>query len=245
MPPTTDAADPSTPKPATAGREALRFEDMHLMVGDRLQVECPAYLGGERLIVRMVGYVDNVGLLVTAPAHHGVRVDLREDDVLVIRAFSRQKAFAFRSSILRVCKLPFDYLHLSFPTVVHSNTIRKSTRVRTHMAVRVPAAGGAPDADASIHNISSTGVLVVADRALAARGECVRLNFVTRLHDVDTPIAVEAEIRSVVKEDEADETGLRTSFRHGMEFRSLQPADRMVITAFVYQQIIENPHCIV
>ncbi len=241
-------AAPAAGKPVATARRALRFDDMQLLVGDRLQVECPAHLGGERLIVRMVGHVEHVSLLVTAPAHHGMRLDLLEGDALVVRAFSRQTAFAFRATILQVCKRPFDYLHLSFPEVVHSSTIRKSTRVRTHIAVQVaadPDQGRAADVAAAIHNISATGVLLMAHQALAPPGAVLRLSFVARLHEVDTPITVEAEVRSLVKDDEPGAVGAPTSFRHGLEFRGLRPADHVLITAFVYQQIIENPHCIV
>lgn len=223
------------------------FKDMHLAVGDRLQVECPAHLGVGRVFVRMVGYVENVSLIVTAPTRDGKRLNLLENEILVFRAFSRQSAFAFRSSILRICKLPFDYLHLSFPDIVHGSVIRKSTRVRTQLAVRLSSTNegtGEPNS-ASIENISSTGVLLVADKVLGAKGDVMRLHFAARLHDVDTQISVEAEILSVIPDADPNPVTPRTSYRYGLEFRNLLPSDRMVIKGLVYQQIIENPQSVV
>ena len=222
--------------------KVFAFRDMHLQVGDRLQVECPSQMGIGKVFVRVVGYLENTSLIVTTPMFGGQRVNLVENDIVVIRAFSRQSAFAFRSSVLRACRLPFDYLHLSFPEVVHGSIIRKSTRVRTRMAATCLKNGDEP-LDAVIENISSTGVLLAAPRSPGARGECVRLEFDAHLHEVVTHMLVDAEIVTVSSETESP--GTNTTIRCGLEFRNVQPGDGMVIKGLVYQQIIENPMSIV
>ncbi|NMG28067.1 flagellar brake protein [Aromatoleum evansii] len=228
-------AGDATPTP----RKVFAFDDMHLQVGDRLQLECPAQMGIGRVFVRVVGYLENASLIVTAPTHGGQRVNLVDNDTVVIRAFSRQSAFAFRSSVLRTCRLPFDYLHLSFPEVVHGSVIRKSTRVRTHLPAKCLDAGGEAQA-AVIENISSTGILLALPHSPGARGEIVHLEFDAHLHDVDTRLNVEAEIVSVAP----GPSGSDAAWRCGLEFRNLEPGDRMVIKGLVYQQIIENPSSI-
>lgn len=236
------STSPHTKKSPPSQRKTFAFRDMHLQVGDRLQMECPAPMGVGKVFVRIVGYVENTSLIVTAPVLGGQRVNLVDDDAVVVRAFSRQSAFAFRSSVLRTCRLPFDYLHLSFPEVVHGSEIRKATRVRVRLATKCSAAGSEP-LDAVIENISSTGVRLASARSPGARGELVRLDFDARLHEVDTRLSVAAEIVSV--NEEAEAPGTQAAVRSGLEFRHLQPGDRMVIKGLVYQQIIENPNCIV
>lgn len=220
------------------------FRDMHLLVGDRLQVECPAHMGVGKVFVRTVGYVEAASLIVTTPTRGGQRVNLVENDLLIVRAFSRQSAFAFRCSVLRACRLPFDYLHLSFPDVVHGSEIRKSTRVRVRLAARCAAEGGESQ-DVILENISSTGMLLAAERPPGAPGDSVRLDFAARVHDVDTGLRIEARIVSIARIDDREPSGAAAMYRCGLEFGHLQPGDHMVIKGLVYQQIIENPASIV
>ena len=234
-------------KPPSTEPAIFGFDDMHLVVGDWLQVECPAPSGIGRVFVRVVGYVEGISLIVTASSKNGKRLNILENEILTIRVFSRQRAFAFRSSVLRACQVPLDYLHLSFPEVVHGRMIRKSTRVRIELAVTafVPAEGQGEGESALIENMSSTGALLVASKALGATGDALRLDFEATLHDVDTPLSVEALLLNVVRSDDLNREGTEEMFRHGMEFRNLKASDRMIIKSLVYQQIIENPNSIV
>ncbi|MFN3987398.1 MAG: flagellar brake protein [Rhodocyclaceae bacterium] len=251
-PPDADAA-PDTPGPALpeAGsghsgdknavvRRNFPFKDMRLTVGDRLQVQCPSHLGATRVFVRVVGYLEDVSLIVTAPFRNGSRVKLIENEILVVRAFSRQSAFAFRCSVLRVCKLPFDYLHLSFPDTVQGSVIRKSTRVRASVPVEI---GNGTDAPATgvIENISFTGALIIAQAALGTPGDVLRLRFGVALHEVETRLELEARLLNVMQ----DEDGADGAQRHGVEFIHTQPNDRMILKSLVYQQLIENPDSVV
>jgi len=240
---TTAPAGDAKEKAAAGPPQIFTFADMKLGVGDRLQIQLPAHLRSERAFVKVVGYLDNVSLIVTAPSRNGSRLNLLENEILIVRAFSRQSAFAFNCSILRVCKLPFDYLHLSFPRRIQGTVIRKSTRVRAGFAAQAGGAGS-PSGAATIDNISATGALVAAREPLGNPGDTVRLSFQVHLHDVDSALEVEAKILSAVPHDDAHGEGAPL-LHHGVEFRNLQPKDRMIITSFVYQQIIERPHSVV
>ncbi len=223
-----------------AGHKGFSFEDMRLAVGDRLQVECPAAKGVSRSVVRVVGYVENLSLIVTAPQARGRRIELVDNDPVIVRVFSRQSAFAFRTSVMRVCRLPFDYVHLSFPTLIQGSVIRKATRVRTRLAAEV-----GPDADdpamqpGTLLNISATGVLLHTRASVGDKSGTVRLRFGFKLHDVDSELTVAADIRNVERED--DSNGEGADYHYGLDFRNLQPNDRLMIRSFVYQTIIEQP----
>lgn len=221
-------------------RKGFSFEDMRLAVGDRLQVECPAARGMSRSFVRVIGYVENVSLIVTAPQAGGRRLELVDNDPVIVRVFSRQSAFAFRSSVMRVCRLPFDYVHLSFPTLIQGSVIRKATRVRVRLAADV-----GPDADdpamvpGTLLNLSATGVLLHTRASVGNKGGTVRLRLRFKLHDVDTELSVAADIRNVERQD--DPNGEGADYHYGLDFRNLQPNDRLMIRSFVYQTIIEQP----
>lgn len=223
-------------------QRGFTFEEMRLAVGDRLQIECTASTGVRRAFVRVVGYMDGVSLLVTTPVAGGRRVELVENDPVIVRVFSRQSAFAFRASVLRACKLPFDYVHLSFPESIQGSVIRKATRVRTELPVTVSVEqpGGEPT-PGTVLNISASGLLLRTRAALGDRGSPVRLRFELPLHGIDTGLELSASIRNV--REDADEEGI--DYQYGMDFHELQPSDHMVVKAFVYQTIIEHPRLVI
>ncbi|MDX9886565.1 flagellar brake protein [Thauera sp.] len=227
---------------ATTERKGFSFADMQLTVGDRLQVECPAGTGMGRAFVRVIGYVDQRSILVTAPLAGKRRIDLVENDVVVVRVFSRENAFAFRASVLRACRLPFHYVHLSFPEIIQGSVIRKATRVRTERPVSVDVEQRGADATpGTILNISASGLLLRTRAAIGDRDSPVRLRFELPLHGVDTRLALDASLRNVVEDPDEDGIG----YQYGVDFHELQPSDHMVVKAFVYQTIIEHPRLVI
>lgn len=232
------APEEETSPEAPAEQRGFTFSDMHLAVGDRLQVECPSGTGAGRAFARVVGYLENRSLLITAPVVGQQRVNLVDNDLVVVRVFSRQNAFAFRASVLRACKLPFQYVHLSFPETIQGSVIRKATRVRTELEASATIADDASrSAPGTVLNISATGLLLRTREALGERGGQVRVKFELPLHEVNTPLEVEADIRNV--QQGADDEGIE--YLYGLDFRDLEANDRMLVKSFVYQTIIEQP----
>lgn len=221
------------------------FHDMNLGVGDRLQIQCPDKVGGERSFVRIVGYLEQTSLIVTSPCRQGVRVPLLEHDPLVVRAFSRQSAFAFTTEVRHVSHRPFEHLHLAFPVAVQGTMVRKSPRVRTSIACELGVAGSSALTQAGhIENLSASGALIIAERPLGQIGTRVRLVFELEVHALRSALDLEAEIvcqNPHPGPDDAQGFG----FQHGLEFRAPQPSDLQLLKAYVYQRIIEVPHSVV
>lgn len=219
------------------------FTDMHLRVGERIQVQPPANVSSERYVVKLIGYVDKVSVLVTAPYENGLRVPLRENDTLVARIFSAQKAFGFSTSVERVCKIPYDYLHLSFPEHVQGSVVRKSPRVKTKIiaSISTPEATAGDRASGMIVNLSADGALVKARQPLAANGGMLALAFRVNLHNVDAYLTINAIVRSAFGDDARGEDGA-PMFSHGVQFQGLAPNDSVILQSLIYQQMIEQPH---
>lgn len=228
-----------------AGQSSFPFEAMKLKVGDRLQVQPPALLSPERFIVRLIGFLNNVSLLVTAPTDaKGLRVQLVEGEELVVRVFSSQNAFGFPCTVRKVNKSPFDYLHLSFPVQVQGMIIRKAPRVKTRIIAAVSTdKPGEESASGIISNISANGALLDAKRNLANKGACIRLSFRVNLHNMDAYLTVNAAIRAIFGDDvlDKDASGL---IHHGLEFVDLPPNDSVILQSMIYQQMIEQPHTV-
>ena len=223
------------------------FYDMNLKVGDRVQLQPPAQLGADRHIVKLIGYVDPVSVLVTAPKVNGMRLPLLEDESVVVRVFSGQNAFGFHCSIKRVCKVPFDYLHLSFPDEIQGAVIRKSPRIKIKIIASIvdPENEGVEPLPGMIVNISSSGARVDARKPLGKAGKKVRLSFRVNLHSMEVFLTVNAVIRSVLRDDESAEPAQQSVAHYGVEFQELQPNDTMILQSLIYQKMIEQPHTVV
>lgn len=228
------------------GQSSFPFEAMSLKVGDRLQAQAPQKVSSERCFVRLIGYFQDLSLLFTTPATvNGVRLQLIEGDQLVIRVFSSQNAFGFACEVQRVCKLPYNYLHVSFPKEVQGTVIRKAARVKTNIIVNVSAEqDGGANMTGVISNLSANGALVGGPRKIAEAGDSIRLTFRLKLHNIEAELSLFAIVRAVFDDERIKQSGaLLVHF--GLEFVDLQPNDQMLLQSMVYQTMIETPQSLV
>lgn len=223
-----------------ANPPAYQFEDMRLKVGDRLQVQLPGNVSQDRQIVKLIGYVDRQCLLVTAPAGAGVVKSLVEGDRVVVRIFSGQGAFGFVCFLDRVIRLPFEYLHLSFPKEIQGLMIRKAPRVKTEIAVSVQTPSA--KVDAVVSNLSATGMLLRSDTALGAKGGEITLTLPLALYDVKTELKLKARIRAVTS---IPVEGGGESHQFGIELIELRPDETLILQSVVHHELAKNPYSVV
>jgi len=241
-----DEDSTATQPGSNAPQGSFAFEAMNLKVGDRLQAQPPAKVSAERCFVRLIGYLQDHSMLITTPATvNSVRLQLMEGDQLVMRVFSSQNAFGFACDVQRVCKLPYSYLHISFPKEVQGTVIRKAARVKTKImaTVRTKQEGDA-NLTGVISNLSANGALMDGLRNMAAVGDSIRLSFRLKLHNIEADLSVLAIVRAVFDDETLKQSG--TSLAHfGLEFVDLQPNDQMILQSMVYQKMIEQPQSLV
>lgn len=225
-----------------SGEKHYSFDDMHLHVEDRLQLQPPELVSSERFPVRVIGFVRGVSLLVTTPVDEdGLKLQLKEGDRVVMRSFKGQNAFGFACSVKRICKLPIDYIHLTFPTLIEGIVIRKAPRIKTQIIATAqsenPLFASEPVA-VIIANLSANGVGIDAKGALGDEGDIVRLSFRAHIHNMDALLSVKGKICALIKSDEPGSENIR----HGIEFHDLQPTDSIILQSMVYQNMVESPH---
>lgn len=229
---------------AQSSASSFTFQDMRLRVGDRIQLQPPASIGSDRYFVRLLGYLENASLMVTAPIMNGLRVPIREHDKIVARVFSSQKAFGFDCTVMRLCKIPYDYLHLSFPEVIQGAVVRKSPRIKTNIIAsisRAEAGDAGERLSGVIINLSADGALVKAKIPLAEKSQTVVLSFRVKLHNMEAYVTAKAIVRNVFT-DEDKGNGDALKYQHGVQFLDLQPNDSVILQSLIYQQMIEQPH---
>lgn len=218
-----------------------RLEDIKLQIGDTLQLQSQVGQGGGRYYVKLIGYVPGKSLLVTAPLVDGKIALMREGQNFVIRCFSGKNAYAFKSATFKVVNTPFPHLHLMYPREVRGLEVRKGARVHTNIISAIKVLSGAQadsQAAGTVANLSVGGALLIAKNALGDKGDRISLTFRVALQDIESFPSLEAVIRSVSQEP-ADEGGL-SRVQHGLEFRDVSQEDRVMLTAFVYQQLLED-----
>lgn len=223
------------------------FDDMKLRVEDRLQLEPPPQLSRERLLVKVVGFIRGVSLLVTTPVTaNGQRLQLLENEKVVMRSFSGKNAFAFACTVMKVNKIPFEYLHLTFPDNIQGLAIRKTARVKTRIiaSVQNSKSGAEAQTSAIISDISATGVSLDAKRLLGEKGDTLSMAFRVHLHNIEAFLSVKGVIRAVLNE-EATDISMSEHIRYGIELQNLQPNDSVILQSMIYQQMIENPQKLV
>lgn len=241
-----DAGQAAADAAGDAAQETFAFEAMNLKVGDRLQVQPPATVSTERSPVKLIGYLQDHSLLITAPTTSGsVPMQVMPGDQLIMRVFSGQNAFGFACDVQRVCKVPYNYLHISFPKKIQGTLIRKAARVRTKIIVKVRAEqGDTGEHTAVISNLSANGALLDGRRTMAETGDTLRLSFKLKLHNIEAELSVAAIVRTVFDDETLKQSG--TSLAHfGLQFVALDPNDQMLLQSMVYQHMIERPQSVV
>lgn len=225
------------------GDAGFTFDDMKLRVEDRLQLEPPPQLSKERLVVKVIGFMRGISLLVTTPVMaNGQRLQLLENEQVIMRSFSGKNAFAFACNIVKVNKIPFDYLHLSFPDNIQGLAIRKTARVKTRIiaAVQNNEADVTEQMSAIISDISATGLSLDAKKPLGKKGDILNLAFRVHLHSIEAFLSLKGVIRAVIIDEPSP-----GHVRYGIELQNLQPNDSVILQSMIYQQMIENPQKLV
>ena len=217
---------------APAGDAPVRFRDMHLKVGDRVQLEPPPHAQLGRLSSLVVGWVERQSLILTVPRSASGRVSLQPGELVVVRAFTGRSAYAFRCSVLRKATNPFDYLYLTFPEAIDGVGVRSSPRFRLRMPAKISSQAATAVA-AWIDNMGATGASIACGEPLGRVGDRIEVAFDLVLHDVPVALALQSEIRTV------DDAG--SVHRHGVCFVEPSPNDRLVLAAFVWFNMYDNP----
>lgn len=227
------------PSPSTPSRSAERsgFDSVRLAPGESLQLQNSA--NGERYYVRLIGFLPEGSILVTTPKQDGHVLLFREGQNFVVRAFSGKQAFGFNAAIRRVCKVPYPYLHLEYPASIEGVTVRKNPRVRVKVicSVSTPANRAAPVASV-ITDLSAAGIRIDNGTPLAAVDDIVSVTFRMRLEGDDAHFSLEALVRSVRTETDA-QTGAKVVV-HGMEFVDTPPNEHLLLKTLVYAMLADG-----
>lgn len=236
----------SAPRESHSGAEAersqlhkrnlqLKFSDMKLQLGERLQLQ---EVAGDkaRHLVQVVGYMDKHSLIVTHPTRGGEPLVFLERQPFIVRALSGKHAFGFKTHLLKHYPSPYPHLHLASPREVEKRKIRSSERITCNIIASITADRD-PEKQAHsavISDLSTAGTKIAAREILGGKG--ATLTFIFRCQR-DTPDDY-LTLRGIVRDINLD--ARNHSILHGMEFIDLKNSDRLALENMIYRLRFEE-----
>jgi len=210
-------------------------KDVKFKLGDVIQLQFVPDEGRGRLNTRIIGHSPGKSLIVTAPTVNGKMPLLRENQRFVIRMLQDSKVFGFESELLKFYSAPYPHVHLSHPTEVESIVVRGSRRVDTEQVVSVKDTHD-KDVKAGMLNTSATGALLQSKTQLGELNELVKISAEFNICGIQKYLRISAIIRNISSPDENQSN----DFRHGVEFADMTDDQKLVVHAYVYEQIVEQ-----
>lgn len=228
---------PSVAKGVPQSRESISMLDAtKIRVGDPLQMQSSAE--APRLVVKLIGYLKNRGLIVSMPESEGEFVMLKEGMSFIVRFFSGQSAYAFTTTVTKQTSVPFPHLHLAYPREVRGLEIRKNSRIDVELIAAVTAEGETKVSAGKITNLSTGGAAMRAKGRLGRKGDTVNIKFKLLINDIQTYTIFDALI-CAISEDQGDPA---MPYLHGVQFVDPEQNMTLAVAAYVYQKLLGDSH---
>ncbi len=227
---------PGATKLPTGKSPQTTFVETRLPVGTAVQLTNPENEAGGRETVRLIGYFDRKSLIVSHPTRDGQIMFVKEGASYRCRAFAGKSAYAFEATVLRVALAPYPYLHLSFPSVVHTNVVRKAARIPTEIVSTSEPIGGGQSTTCTIKDLSVAGALVHSKTSIGNAGQDVSIAFRLTIDEERVLFKIDAEIRSVQPGGESDPGTLKS----GISFKNLDATLRREMEIYIYRQMVSD-----
>ena len=212
---------------ATPNVSRVPLKALGLRTGMALQTRRLAE-GASKKEAQFYGAIEGKGVMVGPLGPDGVKTELDEGDICVVRGFTGQYEFSFLSKVLQTFQKPFAYALLAYPAQVDATLVRQSMRTKTSWpsTVHVPPKTGSADIgpqEASLVDISLQGAMIKTSSALATVGDMVTLGLTVTFDNTPVQLSLAASICH-------NNRGANdASFYIGLAFKNLTQHDKLVL----------------
>lgn len=184
--------------------------------------------GASKKESQFFGAIESRGVMVGPMGPDGMKTELEEGEVCVVRGFTGQYEFSFLSKVLQTFQQPFAYALLAYPAQVDATLVRHSMRTKTTWPTTVQVEGkdGQPASellDATLVDISMQGAMFKVDAPLASVGELVTLGIAVSFDDAPVQLSLTASICH------NNRVGSDPAFCIGVAFKNLTQHDKLVL----------------
>lgn len=218
-------------------------EQLHLQVGDELQLQFVGNDSEDRYAVQVIGYLPGQSLLVTAPRHNGKVMLVRDDQRFAVRALQGGTILGFIASVLGSHCLPYPYLHLSYPTDIERIVVRNALRVTLKTPSLVYPDGrldqGASCQEVELIDLSTTGARLETTAELGNRGDKLRLKLQLGVCDEQETLELFCSIRNITQIGARRPHGAGV-YRYGVEFQDVDRIQKLLLHSYVLEQRVKG-----
>ena len=205
----------------------LSFKALGMRTGMALQTR-RLVEGASKKESQFFGAIESKGVMVGPMGPDGVKTELEEGEVCVVRGFTGQYEFSFLSKVLQTFEQPFAYALLAYPTQVDARMVRQSLRTRTSWPTQVGAPGAEAAVDQSLQTVklldlSLQGAMVEAPSALGAIGDIIPLKMQVTVDGAPAVLGVKARICHNNKSSAV------SGFLVGLAFKDLTQQDKLLL----------------
>ncbi len=184
--------------------------------------------GASKKECQFFGAIESKGVMVGPMGPDGVKTELEEGEVCVVRGFTGQYEFSFLSKVLQTFEQPFAYALLAYPTQVDVRLVRQSLRTKTSWPTSVQlgdsaAATHAKNMEVALLDLSLQGAMVEASTALGAIGDVIDVQMRVKVEETPTILVVAARICHNNKAS----TG--SSYFIGLAFKDVTQQDKLLL----------------
>ncbi|MFT7687193.1 MAG: c-di-GMP-binding flagellar brake protein YcgR, partial [Candidatus Azotimanducaceae bacterium] len=203
--------------------------------GDALQLQLVGE--AERYHIRLIGYLENRSIIVTAPVKNRRLIPVRAGQSINVRMMVNDRACAFNTTISHLYRLPYPHMHIDYPNELETNNIRKSVRVITRVngaVVNSSIGDRAKEIKCHLVDISESGAHMVTPIRIGKSGDEITLTLQLIIADITRTLEVPSILRGRLKvKPESEEREVH----YGVEFLPLQDSKRIELIAFVYSEL--------
>jgi c-di-GMP-binding flagellar brake protein YcgR len=218
--------------PEATKETLVSMEDVRWRIGESLYLQ-PHDNPTLRYTVRLIGFVKNKTVMVTAPTLDGKFGFIRDGQTFVVRSFSGKKAYAFTAAAVKSVHAPYPYLHMSYPQQVRATAIRKGSRAAVKIIASVSLGQPARTIATTLIDLSVGGASGIAKQAFGVKGEEGQIKFKLHVAEHTAFLNLKTTLRSVTLAESGD------VYNHGFEFLEVPVDERMILSAFVHQALAE------
>jgi hypothetical protein len=221
-----------TEEPSGSKEVITDMDDVRWYVGEVLYLQL-ADKPSVRYIVKLIGFVKNKTVFVTPPMLDGKFEFIRDGQTFIVRAFSGKNAYAFTAAAVKSVHSPHPYLHLSYPKQVRCTVVRQGARAEVKIIASVTAGDPERVGAAALNDLSMGGASGVMKELIGKKGDAGRIKLKVQAAGQDEYLNLKMIMRSIATTEGGD------GFKYGFEFIELTPHERVVLSAFVNQTLVE------
>jgi len=213
------------------------LDETQLKFGQMLQLQL-VRLEQTRLYAKLIGYLVNQAIIVTAPTLADQPYPILEGEALVCRAFAGRLAVGFETAVIRVTQQPFGHMYLTYPRDVASVVVRKTPRlaIQREAALLKTTEQGEVREAATVIDISMTGSCALAKPEFAAVKDSLTL-----LLPANKPEETEIRLTATVRSARLSQgSGSAPGCQYGMEFVNMTPEQTQALEKLIQQQLAQS-----